>query len=187
MTTQGFGHLYIETHNWGKAVGFWQRLGFEIEFDTGHGSGMLRHPAGGPTVFVAEQSLEDPLASEWYLAAGKGEGTPRNGPVPSCRTSDVRPCTGRGARPTRPPNAAASAWWPRQMPRSGRLPSAARATATEAPASRGPHGPGERTMRSRRSSARGVARSLRTTSTRAPRAERAWKRFQENESKLSTR
>ncbi|HEY7626339.1 MAG TPA: hypothetical protein VH761_04700 [Ilumatobacteraceae bacterium] len=69
MSTNGFGHVYIETHNWGKAVAFWQRLGFEIEFETGHGSGMLRHPAGGPTVFVAEQSLEDPLASELYLAA----------------------------------------------------------------------------------------------------------------------
>lgn len=70
MSTNGFGHLYMETHNWGKAVTFWQCLGFEIEFETGHGSGMLRHPAGGPTVFVAEQSLEDPLATEMYLASG---------------------------------------------------------------------------------------------------------------------
>jgi catechol 2,3-dioxygenase-like lactoylglutathione lyase family enzyme len=69
MSTNGFGHLYVETHNWGKAVAFWQRLGFEIEFDTGHNSGMLRHPGGGPGVFVAEQSLEDPLAMEAYLAA----------------------------------------------------------------------------------------------------------------------
>jgi len=68
-TTNGFGHLYVETHNWGKAVAFWQSLGFEVLFDTGHGSGMLRHPAGGATVFVAEQSLEDPLAMETYLAA----------------------------------------------------------------------------------------------------------------------
>jgi hypothetical protein len=69
MSTNGFGHLYVETHSWGKAVAFWQHLGFEVEFDTGHGSGMLRHPAGGPTVFVAEQSIEDPLAMELYLAA----------------------------------------------------------------------------------------------------------------------
>ena len=70
MTTNGFGHLYVETHNWGKAVAFWQRLGFTLDFDTGHGSGMLSHPAGGPTIFVAEQSIDDPLAVEVYLAAG---------------------------------------------------------------------------------------------------------------------
>ncbi|MEY2581594.1 MAG: hypothetical protein QOE09_1443 [Ilumatobacteraceae bacterium] len=68
MTT-GFDHHYVETHNWAKAVDFWQRLGFELEFDTGHNSGMLRHPSGGPTVFLAEQSIEDPLATELYLGA----------------------------------------------------------------------------------------------------------------------
>lgn len=67
--TNGFDHVYLETHNWGAAVAFWQRLGFELEFDTGHGSGMLRNPAGGPTIFLAEQSIEDPLASELYLGA----------------------------------------------------------------------------------------------------------------------
>jgi hypothetical protein len=65
--TDGFDHLYLETHNWGRAVAFWQRLGFEVEFDTDHGSGMLRNPAGGPSIFLAEQSVDDPLASEWYL------------------------------------------------------------------------------------------------------------------------
>ena len=69
MSTNGFDHIYVETHNWGRAVAFWQRLGFELEFDTGHGSGMLRHPSGGPSVFVAEQSIEDPLATEVYLGA----------------------------------------------------------------------------------------------------------------------
>jgi hypothetical protein len=70
MSTSGFDHHYVETHDWKKAVGFWQLLGFELEFDTGHNSGMLRHPAGGPTVFLAEQSIEDPLATEMYLGAG---------------------------------------------------------------------------------------------------------------------
>jgi catechol 2,3-dioxygenase-like lactoylglutathione lyase family enzyme len=69
MTTAGIGHLYVETHNWAKALAFWQQLGYEVEFATDHGSGMLRHPSGGPTVFVAEQSVEDPLATEVYLAA----------------------------------------------------------------------------------------------------------------------
>ena len=50
MSTNGFDHHYVETHDWKKAVAFWQRLGFELEFETDHGSGMLRHPAGGPTV-----------------------------------------------------------------------------------------------------------------------------------------
>ena len=69
MTTTGFDHLYVETHDWGKAVAFWQRLGYRLDFDTGHGSGMLSHPAGGPTIFLAEQSIEDPLATEVYLGA----------------------------------------------------------------------------------------------------------------------
>jgi catechol 2,3-dioxygenase-like lactoylglutathione lyase family enzyme len=69
MTTRGFGHLYIETHDWAQAVAFWQALGYELEFETDHHSGSLRHPAGGPSVFLAEQSLEDPLATELYLEA----------------------------------------------------------------------------------------------------------------------
>ena len=69
MSTSGFDHHYVETHDWKKAVAFWQRLGFELEFETDPGSGMRRHPAGGPTVFVAEQSIEDPLATEMYLGA----------------------------------------------------------------------------------------------------------------------
>ncbi len=74
--TEGFDHLYLETHNWGRAVAFWQRLGFEVEFGTDHGSGLLRNPAGGPTIFLAEQSLEDPLASELYLKVAADYQTP---------------------------------------------------------------------------------------------------------------
>ena len=55
MTTTGIDGLYVETHNWGKAVAFWQGLGYELEFETDHHSGQLRHPAGGPYVFVAER------------------------------------------------------------------------------------------------------------------------------------
>ena len=68
-TSNGFDHLYIETHHWDRAVQFWQALGFELEFETDHHSGMLRHRDGGATVFLAEQPLEDPLADELYLAA----------------------------------------------------------------------------------------------------------------------
>ena len=53
MTTEGFEAVFLESHNWGKAAKFWQALGFELEFDTGHESGQLRKGAG-PYVFVAE-------------------------------------------------------------------------------------------------------------------------------------
>lgn len=68
--TRGFDHLYIETHDWRRALAFWQALGFELQSATDHGSGMLTHPAGGPSVFLAEQPLDDPPASEVYLTAG---------------------------------------------------------------------------------------------------------------------
>ena len=71
MTT-GFGHVYVETHNWGAAVAFWQRLGFELHSQTDHGSGMLRHPGDGSTIFLAEQSIDDPLGMEIYLKAPAG-------------------------------------------------------------------------------------------------------------------
>jgi len=68
MTTQGIEGLLIETHNWGKTVAFWKALGYELEFETGHNSGQLRHPAGGPYLFVAERAVGTPL--EVKLAVG---------------------------------------------------------------------------------------------------------------------
>lgn len=55
MTTEGIEGLLVETHNWGKTVAFWQALGYVLEFETDHHSGQLRHPRGGPFVFVAER------------------------------------------------------------------------------------------------------------------------------------
>jgi hypothetical protein len=55
MTTEGIQGLLIETHNWGKTVAFWKALGYQLEFETGHHSGQLRHPSGGPFLFVAER------------------------------------------------------------------------------------------------------------------------------------
>jgi len=55
MATKGIDVLLIETHNWGKSVAFWKSLGYEIEFETDHHSGRLRHPAGGPALFIAER------------------------------------------------------------------------------------------------------------------------------------
>ena len=53
MTTEGIEAVFLETHNWGKAVKFWQELGFELEFSTDHGSGQLRN-GDGPYLFIAE-------------------------------------------------------------------------------------------------------------------------------------
>ena len=59
--TTGIDLILIETHNWGKTVAFWQGLGYELEFETDHHSGQLRHPAGGPKLFVAERAADQPL------------------------------------------------------------------------------------------------------------------------------
>jgi hypothetical protein len=61
MASRGIESLIIETHNWGKSVAFWQALGFDMEWETDHHSGQLRHPAGGPTIFLAEQPADHQL------------------------------------------------------------------------------------------------------------------------------
>lgn len=68
MTTDGIEGLLIETHNWGKTVAFWKALGYELEFETGHHSGRLRHPSGGPYLFVAERPASMPLQLQPVLA-----------------------------------------------------------------------------------------------------------------------
>jgi hypothetical protein len=45
--------VFLETHNWGRAAKFFQALGYDLEFDTGHNSGQLRN-GPGPYVFIAE-------------------------------------------------------------------------------------------------------------------------------------
>jgi hypothetical protein len=53
MTTDGIEAVFVEAHNWGQSARFFQALGYELEFDTGHSSGQLRN-GEGPYVFVAE-------------------------------------------------------------------------------------------------------------------------------------
>ncbi|PXY18895.1 VOC family protein [Prauserella muralis] len=53
MSTEGIEAVFLETHNWGKAAGFFQALGFTLEFETDHNSGQLRN-GDGPSVFIAE-------------------------------------------------------------------------------------------------------------------------------------
>ena len=70
MTTRGFEHIYLETHNWGKSVAFWQALGFKLDFETDHHSGQLVAP-NGTRLFVAEQSPEDPVGLDVYLGVDR--------------------------------------------------------------------------------------------------------------------
>jgi hypothetical protein len=51
--TQGIEAVVLESHNWGKAAKFFQALGFELEFETDHNSGMLRN-GDGPYLFIVE-------------------------------------------------------------------------------------------------------------------------------------
>ena len=53
MTTTGIEAVFLTTHNWGKAAGFFQALGYQLEFETDHHSGQLRN-GDGPYLFIAE-------------------------------------------------------------------------------------------------------------------------------------
>ncbi len=83
MPTRGVEGLIIATHNWGRAVAFWQALGFEVEFETDHNSGRLRHPAGGPYLFVHELPESEPLELQPLLGLDDASGfqPPRSGTV----------------------------------------------------------------------------------------------------------
>ncbi len=61
MADDGIAGLVIETHNWGKSASFWKSLGYEIEFETDHHSGQLRHPGGGAWIFLAERPADHAL------------------------------------------------------------------------------------------------------------------------------
>lgn len=73
--TEGVEYLYLETHNWGKTVKFWQELGFRLDLDLGH-SGRLVHPKGGPALFVEEVPEDRGLALQIYLRASDPESRP---------------------------------------------------------------------------------------------------------------
>ena len=74
MATDGIAGLLIETHNWGKTVAFWQGLGYVLEFETDHHSGQLRHPAGGPYLFIAERPAGQALKIVPALAVKQAAG-----------------------------------------------------------------------------------------------------------------
>ncbi len=67
--TNGIEGILFETHNWGKSVAFWKALGYRMVFETNHHSGELRHPAGGPYIFIAERppSYEIKIVTALYV------------------------------------------------------------------------------------------------------------------------
>ncbi|WP_410668918.1 VOC family protein [Amycolatopsis sp. cmx-4-68] len=77
MSTDGIEAVYLETHNWGKAVQFFQALGFELDFETDHNSGLLRS-GDGPYVFVAEVPEDRPTGMKLVL---KGKESIPDAPV----------------------------------------------------------------------------------------------------------
>ena len=83
METKGIEGLLVETHNYGKTVAFWQALGYEIDFETDHHSGLLRHPRGGPYLFVAERpsSQAPKLVPMVAVSDAAGFSPPRAGTV----------------------------------------------------------------------------------------------------------
>ncbi|MCM3920482.1 VOC family protein [Frankia sp. AiPs1] len=59
MATEGIEGMVVETHNWGRAARFFQSLGFTLEFETDHGSGLLRGGDDGPYVFLREVPADE--------------------------------------------------------------------------------------------------------------------------------
>jgi len=72
MTTDGIQAVYLMTHNWGKTAQFFQSLGFDLEFDTGHSSGQFRK-GKGPYIFVAEVPADREPAMQVVVAATEAE------------------------------------------------------------------------------------------------------------------
>ena len=57
MSTEGVEGVHLETRSWDKTAKFLEALGYQVEFASGHGSGVLKH-ATGPYFFVREVTGE---------------------------------------------------------------------------------------------------------------------------------
>lgn len=71
-TTEGVEAVFLTTHNWGKAAKFFQALGYELEFDTGHNSGQLRN-GPGPYVFIAEIPEDQETSTQLVLSTTEAD------------------------------------------------------------------------------------------------------------------
>ncbi len=69
MAVERIDYVYLETHNWGKAVKFWQQLGFRLALDLGR-SGRLEPQGGGSGIFLEEVPADRPLAMQVYFRVG---------------------------------------------------------------------------------------------------------------------
>jgi hypothetical protein len=67
--SEGVETIVLETHNFGKTVKFWQQLGYELRFETDHGSGLLVNKTGGPDLFISERPPERALRVELHLTS----------------------------------------------------------------------------------------------------------------------
>jgi hypothetical protein len=72
MKTEGIEAVFLTSHNWGKSARFFQALGFELEFDTGHNSGQLRNGAG-PYIFIAEIPADQEPAARVVLKVAEAD------------------------------------------------------------------------------------------------------------------
>jgi hypothetical protein len=75
MAIDGIDYVYLETHNWGKSVKFWQQLGFSLVLDLGT-SGKLLPENGGPGIFLEEVPDGRELAVQVYLKVNDSEFQP---------------------------------------------------------------------------------------------------------------
>jgi hypothetical protein len=80
MATEGIEGIHVETHNWGRTAKFFQELDFEIEFETDHGSGLLRC-GDGPYVFVAERPADHAVQLHVVMRASDAETCRPGSPV----------------------------------------------------------------------------------------------------------
>jgi uncharacterized glyoxalase superfamily protein PhnB len=70
--TDGIEAVFLETHNWGKAARFFQKLGYTVEFETSHNSGQLRN-GDSPLLFISEVPESAPTRRNVVLAVADAD------------------------------------------------------------------------------------------------------------------
>ena len=61
--TNKITYIFLETHNWGKTVKYWQQIGYEVDLDLGT-SGRMVNAAGGPALFITEMPEGHELSTQ---------------------------------------------------------------------------------------------------------------------------
>ncbi|MFC4944721.1 VOC family protein [Pseudonocardia sp. GCM10023141] len=60
MSTAGIEAVFLTTHNWGRSAKFFQSMGYEVEFSTDDGSGLLRNGSGPYLVLSEVPETQEP-------------------------------------------------------------------------------------------------------------------------------